>query len=944
MNSPSNKKTYAERIQSKIENSMKLKDTDRYENKGLGDSDKKKHILSGQLKDNTASLNAHHSEDSIAGATSFYINSDALTGKNRDNGENISDQTHVSYGSSYIVKAHDKVIGGTNDSYEQRKLSKTEDSLKLSDTEHYVNKGIGNASIKEEKLSGQLKENTASVNTHNREESTAGAASFYINSDFLMGRSRDSGENISGQTPVSCGSSYISRAHDNAVGGTNDSYEQRKLSKTEDNLKLSDTEHYANNGVGNVGMKEEILAGQLKGSTLSPGIESYISLVPTDLPKKVHVKSPHITEGFISNISHEQWEKFRTKHEKKKSSAKSEKKERAKLEKEAVKYQKALNNAEIKFNKQKIKHLKKEKNEIGKEDGKSGKSQNVIGKGATAIRQSADIVKNVTNDIQDNKTSDDVIMERSYAMAGAVAKGAGTLTKGLVKATVSVASIEARHKISSNRAEKHAIKEQIKEIKGVNKTLKRDSPKLYATHGHSDNETIKKNIKYYKERKKDIDKQRKQGKADANNKKADKKANRKAEAKANEKANRNAYIKDYTRKKIISGLIKPESDKENNMSTGFGSFVAGIAKRYMDDFFKGLVKWFLGIIGQVILTIVSTLLSVVIFMMPVILPVGAVVAVICGLFGFLFGDISGEQANELYCVNVLNEYYNDFNQASYDWLLKNKGNTTGYKVVYADDCSKVDNFQDALLLYVALSADNLSDGTSDGSYLVVDTYAEVQAMNKAFSMLTYAEVSGKVRNVHRFTLADVESQLSLSDSQKEMLELEKSLIADSSGLNLGERTPGKYSDDIGVLPASEKAQVAVNFALSKLGCPYSHGFRNDGLHFDCSSLVYYAWLEAGINISPNLIGNAGTTETEAKYFEEAGQIVNINDYSELLPGDLIFLSPYQATANYGYKNITHVVMYIGNNLVVHAPQEGDVVNISPIYWDSSQFVEVARPQ
>ena len=895
MNSPSNKKTYAERIQSKIENSMKLKDTDRYENKGLGDSDKKKHILSGQLKDDTASLNAHHSEDSIAGATSFYINSDALTGKNRDNGENISDQTPVSYGSFYIAKAHDKVIGGKNDSYEQRKLSKTEDSLKLSDTEHYVNNGVDNKDIKEEILAGQLKETAISLNTHRE-------------------------ENISDQTPVSYGSFYIAKAHEKVVDKKNDSYEQRKLSKIEESLKLSDTEHYVNNGVDNKNIKEEILAEQLKEKTLSPNLESYISFLPTDLPKKVHIKTPHIIGSVVS--------------------VKPQKKEnRQKLIKEAVKNQKALNNAEIKLNKQKIKYLKKEKNEIGKED---GKSKNIIGKGATAIRQSADIVKNVTNDMQDNKASDDVIMERSYAMAGAAAKGAGTLTKGLVKATVSVASIEARHKISSNRAEKHAIKEQIKEIKGVNKTLKRDSPKLYATHGHSDNETIKKNIKYYKERKKDIDKQRKQGKADANTKKADKKANRNAEAKANEKANRNAYIKDYTRKKIISGLIKPESDKENNMSTGFGGFVAGIAKCYMDDFFKGLVKWFLGIIGQVILTIVSTLLSVVIFMMPVILPVGAVVAVICGLFGFLFGDISGEQANELYCVNVLNEYYNDFNQASYDWLLKNKGNTTGYKVVYADDCSKVDNFQDALLLYVALSADNLSDGISDGSYLVVDTYAEVQAMDKAFSMLTYAEVSGKVRNVHRFTLADVESQL--SDSQKEMLELERSLIADSSGLNLGERTPGKYSDDICVLPASEKAQVAVNFALSKLGCPYSQGFRNDGLHFDCSSLVYYAWLEAGINISPNLIGNAGTTETEAKYFEEAGQIVNINDYSELLPGDLIFLSPYQATANYGYKNITHVVMYIGNNLVVHAPQEGDVVKISPIYWDRSQMVEVARPQ
>lgn len=804
-------------------------------------------------------------------------------------------------------------MGGPNNkkTYAERIRSKIEASMKLNDTDRYVNEGLGDSDRKKHIQSKQLKNNSTS---------------FYINHDAL-GNSRDRGENISVRTPVSYRSSYISKSHDKAMGEKSDSYEQRRLSKTEDSLKLSDTEHYANNDVKNGEMKEQRLAGQLKEKTLSPGIESYLSGMPTNLPKKVHIKSPHITEGVVSDISHKQLKKIRTRFEKKEN--------REKLIKEAVKNQKALNNAEIKLNKQKIKNLKKEKNEIGKED---GKSQNVIGKGATAIRRSTDIVKNATNDMQDNKAGDDVIMERSYAMAGAVAKGAGNVTKGLVKASVSVASIEAKYKISSNRAEKNAIKEQIKEIKGVNQTLKKDSPKIYATHGNSSNEKIKKDIKYNKEQRKNIDKQRKQGKVDLKNKEKSKKVN----AKANEKANRNAYIKDYTRKKIISGLIKPESDQENNMSTGFGGFVAGIAKNYMDHFFIGLAKWFLGIIGQVILTVISTLLSVVIFLMPIILPVGAVVAVICSLFSFLFGDISVEQANASYCVNVLNNYYNDFNKSSRDWLRKNGLLITGYKVVYVDDCSKVDNFQDTMLLYIVLAADNLSDGIGDGSYLVVDTDAEIEAMNKAFSMLTYAEVSGKVRNVHRLTLADVESQL--TDGQKKILELERGLVPDNSDLNLGERTPGECPDDIGAgssLSASENAQAAVAYALSKLGCPYSQALRNDGLHFDCSSLVYYAWLSAGVNISPGLTGNAGTTYTEAKYLAEVGQIVSITDYSELLPGDLIFLAPSQ-TEN--YADITHVVMYIGDNQVVHAPREGDVVKISAIYWDKSQIVEVARPQ
>ena len=50
------------------------------------------------------------------------------------------------------------------------------------------------------------------------------------------------------------------------------------------------------------------------------------------------------------------------------------------------------------------------------------------------------------------------------------------------------------------------------------------------------------------------------------------------------------------------------------------------------------------------------------------------------------------------------------------------------------------------------------------------------------------------------------------------------------------------------------------------------------------------------------------------------------------PGDLIFQG----------SPIHHVGIYLGNGTIVHAPQTGDVVKISPVRW--YKVVGVARPR
>jgi len=106
-----------------------------------------------------------------------------------------------------------------------------------------------------------------------------------------------------------------------------------------------------------------------------------------------------------------------------------------------------------------------------------------------------------------------------------------------------------------------------------------------------------------------------------------------------------------------------------------------------------------------------------------------------------------------------------------------------------------------------------------------------------------------------------------------------------------------------------KAKDACDFALHRVGYPYSQDLRHSGTHFDCSSLVYYAWLDAGVDIS---YGGASTAGYEAQGLAEANKTVV---YEEMKPGDLIFFS-YEETD--GYLDISHVGIYVGNGKMVDA--------------------------
>lgn len=101
------------------------------------------------------------------------------------------------------------------------------------------------------------------------------------------------------------------------------------------------------------------------------------------------------------------------------------------------------------------------------------------------------------------------------------------------------------------------------------------------------------------------------------------------------------------------------------------------------------------------------------------------------------------------------------------------------------------------------------------------------------------------------------------------------------------------------------SEGAVQYALSKIGCPYVWG-ANSETEFDCSSLTQRAYRAIGISIGR-------TTYDQAS----AGKKIS---RSQLQRGDLI-----QPTDG-------HTVIYLGGNQVVHAPTTGQNVKVENIWW------------
>ncbi|MET9991210.1 NlpC/P60 family protein [Streptomyces mutabilis] len=116
-----------------------------------------------------------------------------------------------------------------------------------------------------------------------------------------------------------------------------------------------------------------------------------------------------------------------------------------------------------------------------------------------------------------------------------------------------------------------------------------------------------------------------------------------------------------------------------------------------------------------------------------------------------------------------------------------------------------------------------------------------------------------------------------------------------------------------------KAEKALAFARAQIGKPYVWGATGPG-SYDCSGLTQAAWKAADVTLPRTTYDqvNAGTTVP----------------VSQAQPGDLVFF----------YDDLSHVGLYIGNGMMIHAPKPGAYVREESIYYDGEGSIHsVVRP-
>ncbi|MEU9897637.1 NlpC/P60 family protein [Streptomyces phaeochromogenes] len=181
-------------------------------------------------------------------------------------------------------------------------------------------------------------------------------------------------------------------------------------------------------------------------------------------------------------------------------------------------------------------------------------------------------------------------------------------------------------------------------------------------------------------------------------------------------------------------------------------------------------------------------------------------------------------------------------------------------------------------------------------------------------LATARDLLSKLTTEEKARLAAIERQKQ-EEAQRKADELARQQAADAerrrqeASQGTGTSTGTGTGSAVGTSGSAStaKADKALAFARAQVGKPYVWGASGPG-SYDCSGLTQAAWKAAGVTLPR-------TTWDQVK----SGTTVSVNSAQ---PGDLVFF----------YDDISHVGIYIGDGMMIHAPKPGAYVREESIYY------------
>ncbi|MFI9768414.1 NlpC/P60 family protein [Streptomyces sp. NPDC052415] len=201
---------------------------------------------------------------------------------------------------------------------------------------------------------------------------------------------------------------------------------------------------------------------------------------------------------------------------------------------------------------------------------------------------------------------------------------------------------------------------------------------------------------------------------------------------------------------------------------------------------------------------------------------------------------------------------------------------------------------------------------SDARTLLSQLTAEEKARLAAIERKRQEEAARKAAELAEQQAAEEQRRKEAAEAAAEQQESGSSGSAETSTGSTGSESTADSS-------YAAKAEKAIAFARAQIGKPYVWGATGPD-SYDCSGLTQAAWNAAGISLPRTTYDqvNAGTTVSLAN----------------ALPGDLVFF----------YDDVTHVGIYIGNGMMIHAPKPGTYVREESVYYDGEGSIHsVVRP-
>ncbi|MBA2808441.1 C40 family peptidase [Streptomyces sp. KM273126] len=188
--------------------------------------------------------------------------------------------------------------------------------------------------------------------------------------------------------------------------------------------------------------------------------------------------------------------------------------------------------------------------------------------------------------------------------------------------------------------------------------------------------------------------------------------------------------------------------------------------------------------------------------------------------------------------------------------------------------------------------------------------AEEKARLAAIEKKKQEEAERRAEELARQQAAEAEKKRLAAEAEKRKQEAAQEQSAGSSSTVEAPAEDSTYAT---------KAAKVIAFARAQIGKPYVWGATGPD-SYDCSGLTQDAWKAAGVDLPR-------TTYDQVN----AGKTVSVADAR---PGDLVFF----------YDDITHVGIYIGNGMMIHAPKPGTYVREESIFYDGESSIHsVVRP-